>query len=236
MGSRRALFKGVVGRGRRRTGILTLAVAIGGIGCSDDEARSPTSQSAAVAEVQAIVTTDPRPSVPLAAALPAAEEAVSAEDAGAPERAPADATGEGERPEPATERATRPATATPFPAAIDTIDALPATGPQSIYAGVYTAAQAARGSEIVQKECASCHAPGEWGRGELLRGFSGRTAYDLVAHIRNTMPMDGPGRLTHQEYTDIVAYLFQLNSVPAGPAELGADQTSQGSVRIEYKE
>jgi S-disulfanyl-L-cysteine oxidoreductase SoxD len=105
----------------------------------------------------------------------------------------------------------------------------------TIYAGVYTAAQAARGRAIQQRDCASCHSPADWEQGRILAGYHGASVYDLVDQIRMTMPMDGPGRLQYQEYTDIVAYLFQLNNVPPGASELPADEARLRAIRVEYR-
>ncbi len=38
-----------------------------------------------------------------------------------------------------------------------------------------------------------------------------------------TMPEDDPGSLSAQEYADVLAYILQLNDLPAGGVELPAD-------------
>lgn len=105
----------------------------------------------------------------------------------------------------------------------------------SVYSGVYTAAQADRGDETQQRECSACHSTNDWTAGRVLAGFSGRSAYDLVSHIRNTMPMDAPGRLSMEEYTDIVAFIFELNDIPAGDTELEPTEEALRRVEIEYR-
>src|SRR5690554_5711144 len=95
------------------------------------------------------------------------------------------------------------------------------TGPVSVYDGVYTSEQAGRGESLSQARCAACHSPqSEWGGGRLLLGYSGRPAWELVSQLHATMPMDAPGSLSIQEYTDIVTYILQLNSIPEGSVEL----------------
>ena len=46
------------------------------------------------------------------------------------------------------------------------------------------------------------------------------------------MPEDGPGRLTDEEYTDVVAYLLDANDYPAGEMELPADKTTLDTIMI----
>jgi S-disulfanyl-L-cysteine oxidoreductase SoxD len=110
-----------------------------------------------------------------------------------------------------------------------------AAGTVSVYSGVYTAAQAARGNTVRQRECANCHSPGDWQQGRLLTGWVNQPVHALVDQIRSTMPMDGPGRLSLQQYTDIVAYILQLNNVPAGDTELPASEDGLRRITIEYR-
>jgi hypothetical protein len=105
----------------------------------------------------------------------------------------------------------------------------------SVYSGVFSVAQASRGEAIQQRECSACHSPVEWSQGRILTNFAGASAFDMLDHIRMTMPMDGPGRLSMEEYTDVVAYLFHLNGLPAGPEDLPADESRLREIRIEYR-
>jgi S-disulfanyl-L-cysteine oxidoreductase SoxD len=105
----------------------------------------------------------------------------------------------------------------------------------SVYAGVYTAAQANRGSQVQRQECAACHAATEWGQGRLLQGWSGRSAFDLVQHLQHTMPLTAPGSLTLEQYTDVVAYIFQLNAIPVGSEEMPGDPEALRRIELEYR-
>lgn len=105
----------------------------------------------------------------------------------------------------------------------------------SVYSGVYNAAQATRGQQTQQRECGSCHTPADWGQGRLLGGWTNQPAFALVEHIRQTMPMDSPGRLTLQQYTDVFAFILQQNGIPAGSAELPATEEGLRRVTIEYR-
>lgn len=110
-----------------------------------------------------------------------------------------------------------------------------ATAPVSVYTGVYTDEQADRGAAIQRRACAACHSAGDWSQGRILTGWTGQSAFDLVTHIRNTMPLNAPGSLSMQEYTDIVAYMFELNEIPAGDAELPAEEAGLRRVQLEYR-
>lgn len=105
----------------------------------------------------------------------------------------------------------------------------------SVYSGVYTTAQAQRGEEVQNRECASCHSSADWSHGRLLGGWTNQPAFALVEHIRQTMPMDSPGRLSMQQYTDIFAYVLRLNNIPAGDTELQAEEDALQRVIIEYR-
>jgi hypothetical protein len=105
----------------------------------------------------------------------------------------------------------------------------------SIYSGIYTAAQAARGEQVQAKNCSVCHAPDDWAQGGLLTGFTGHSVFDFVESLRATMPMDGPGRLSYQEYVDITAFIFKINDVPAGSDELTTDEAELANVRVEFR-
>jgi S-disulfanyl-L-cysteine oxidoreductase SoxD len=130
-----------------------------------------------------------------------------------------------------TTEAPAPSDAAPVAAA----PAPSAGAPVSVYSGVYTAAQADRGDQLQRRSCSACHSTNDWSAGRILTGFNGRSAFDLVSHIRNTMPMDSPGSLTMEEYTDIVAFILELNNIPAGQTELAPTEAALSQVEIEYR-
>ena len=100
------------------------------------------------------------------------------------------------------------------------------------WSGVYTEAQAARGQQAYGRSCGGCHRDdlrgGDEGEPPLNgpifgRNWEGSTVaalYDLVA---TDMPKSNPGSLPLTTCIDIVAFLLQLNGMPAGPAELTTD-------------
>jgi mono/diheme cytochrome c family protein len=103
-----------------------------------------------------------------------------------------------------------------------------AQAPKSQWDGIYTAAQAKRGSGIYADKCSSCHgdnltggdnAPGLVG-GEFSANWNDLRIGDLFERIRISMPQDAPGSLSRQEYADVLAYTLQKGNYPAGDAEL----------------
>ena len=106
--------------------------------------------------------------------------------------------------------------------------------------GVFTAAQASRGRRAYAQNCESCHGP-ELKGGEMAPSIAGSDFIvfwtelpvgTLFDRIKSTMPEDGPGRLTDEEYTDILAYLLDANDYPAGEAELPADKMALDAIMI----
>ena len=99
--------------------------------------------------------------------------------------------------------------------------------PPNVLQGVYTEAQAKRGKQAYDENCASCHRADLTGfsapplKGDLFmdrwREFKLDVLYTL---IKNTMPNGAPGTLPEPQYLDIVSYILQNNELPAGKAEL----------------
>ena len=106
--------------------------------------------------------------------------------------------------------------------------------------GVFTSAQARSGQRVYERDCASCHGQ-ELRGGEMAPGIAGSdfivfwvdlSVGALFERIKVSMPEDGPGRLTDEEYTDVVAYLLDQNGYPAGESELAADKAEMDKVMI----
>ena len=107
----------------------------------------------------------------------------------------------------------------------------------SVWDGVFTEAQAARGRDVYTGACGLCHgrrlngAPDDPDmrstpplvRARFLRQWEGRSLATLLAYTRSTMPEDNPASLTDEEYVDVIAYTLSVGRVPAGDAELPAD-------------
>ena len=103
---------------------------------------------------------------------------------------------------------------------------------QSVLDGVYTRKQATRGEQVFQQECSLCHGSAQFTGSVFLRGWTGRSANDLFEFIRTTMPFDSPGRLSREQYADIVAHMFKLNDFPTGDNELETNSEVLKRIRI----
>lgn len=133
----------------------------------------------------------------------------------------------------------------------------------TIWDGVYTEAQAERGSSLYSSSCAQCHGYIWSGRGTPRRTLSvsspsphlmhvsdptlgpvlsgepflmewdGRTVAVLYTFTSTTMPLDNPGALSDQQYIDIISFLFSSSGAPAGDEELPPDPSVLDDIVIE---
>ena len=127
----------------------------------------------------------------------------------------------------------KPAMLLSLAAAIGAVPALTAQGvtPRTVWDGVYTQVQAARGKAAYEAQCAFCHQSDLRGQGfapGLIEDtFTSRwqdgNLGDLLTIVKATMPQDKPESLPDPTYADIVAYLLQANKYPAGQGELKPD-------------
>lgn len=99
--------------------------------------------------------------------------------------------------------------------------------------GIYTQAQANRGKEVYEVECALCHGPREFTGTAFLRRWSNMPVGSLFVHIQNTMPQSAPGILTPRQTADVVAYVLSLNGFPAGNTELPSAPEELSRIRFE---
>lgn len=106
---------------------------------------------------------------------------------------------------------------------------------KTVWDGVYTVAQATRGSADYEHNCSGCHNTGE---GPVLVGeaFMRRWFEDnlhiLYTRMRNTMPGDSPGSLADNTYLDIVGFLLKANGFPSGAEELSLNPEGLASILI----
>jgi mono/diheme cytochrome c family protein len=112
---------------------------------------------------------------------------------------------------------------------------------KTIWDGVYTPAQAARGKESYTAHCSACHATDLTGRnGPALRGdhFMDNWREDslnsLYNRIKNSMPAGNPSSLADDTYLDVVAHILQVNAFPEGPEDLKPDALA--TIRVVGKE
>jgi mono/diheme cytochrome c family protein len=100
------------------------------------------------------------------------------------------------------------------------------TGRRTVWDGLYTEAQAARGMMAFGQSCSGCHALAAEGKAPLVgdpfwKSFAQKTVGDLFEFVSANMPNGTPGSLTESTYTDIVALMLKSNGFPAGTTELG---------------
>ena len=96
---------------------------------------------------------------------------------------------------------------------------------RTVWDGVYTEAQAARGMTSYGQSCAGCHALAAEGKAPLVgdafwKSFSQKSVADLLDFIGAYMPNGNPGSLSKSTYEDITAALLKSNGFPSGSAEL----------------
>lgn len=120
----------------------------------------------------------------------------------------------------------------------------------SVWDGVFSEDQAARGRQVYFGACGLCHgrrlngAPDDpdmlstppLARARFLRVWEGRSLAALLAYTRLTMPEDNPASLRDEEYADVVAYMLSMSRMPAGEDELPADSRALANIVIRQRQ
>ena len=112
---------------------------------------------------------------------------------------------------------------------------------RSVWDGIYTEAQAARGEAGYREACASCHGATLDGSGqipplagsEFTMNWNGMTVGDLFEKMQTSMPADRPGQLSEAQNAAILAYILQFNKFPAGRNELPSNADALKSIRFD---
>lgn len=99
---------------------------------------------------------------------------------------------------------------------------------RTVWDGVYTDAQAARGTLAFSQSCSNCHTLASQGKGPLTgekfwEGFAQKTVRDLLAFVRTNMPNGNGGSLPGSTYNELVALILKSNGFPAGTVELAPE-------------
>ena len=111
----------------------------------------------------------------------------------------------------------------------------------SVWDGVYTEAQAARGQKAFSRSCGGCHRDDASGGDDAeppLRGPNFAQKWDdapvaaLYDFIATNMPRNRPGSVSLADCADIVAFLLKLNEIPAGTQELPTDIEALTKIRF----
>jgi S-disulfanyl-L-cysteine oxidoreductase SoxD len=98
---------------------------------------------------------------------------------------------------------------------------------------LFTSTQAARGERTFQEHCSICHGLSQLSGPYFQRTWARRSVGDLYSYIRSNMPYDGRGRLSREDYEDVLSYLLGLNGVPAGEEELHSGVGGLGRIRFQ---
>jgi S-disulfanyl-L-cysteine oxidoreductase SoxD len=113
----------------------------------------------------------------------------------------------------------------------------------SVWEGVYTKEQAARGKTRYFTSCAVCHGPqlqGDSDSPELagksfMKRWGDQSVATLFAFASSQMPIGRPGSLGVQGYADVIAHILATNGFPEGQRELPANGQALERIIIEQK-
>jgi len=103
--------------------------------------------------------------------------------------------------------------------------------PRTTAQGVYTAEQAQRGLKVHEEFCAKCHHYSYF-MGSFLLSWQNQPVSALYDLIELKMPEDRPGSLKPREYAALLAYVFELNGLPAGEEELEHERAEMEQILI----
>jgi mono/diheme cytochrome c family protein len=113
-----------------------------------------------------------------------------------------------------------------------TVGAAVPAGP-STRDSIYTKDQAARGKDVYLGNCQSCHTPAAHANAVFQGHWKGKQLSDLYMYVLTKMPGNDPGSLSPDAAADVVAYLLQLNAMPAGSQEIYPEADSLKKYRID---
>jgi S-disulfanyl-L-cysteine oxidoreductase SoxD len=110
--------------------------------------------------------------------------------------------------------------------------AAPWTGPTTL-SGVYTREEATAGKELYVGLCASCHQAVTHTGPVFRKKWAGKPLSELYTYMRTLMPKNDPGSLADEDYGVLLAYMLQMNQMPAGKAYLSTDTLELRKIRID---
>jgi mono/diheme cytochrome c family protein len=113
--------------------------------------------------------------------------------------------------------------------------AMPDTSVKTTQMGVYTEAQAQRGSQTYAGTCGSCHTPSSHTGATYNQNWQGHPLSDLFLYVSTQMPQDNPGSLDPNSAADVVAFLLKTYSMPAGTMELTPDTLAMKKILIDSR-
>ena len=125
-------------------------------------------------------------------------------------------------------------------AGLAVLTAVTAAQTRTVWDGVYSEDQAARGATLYADRCAGCHGDGLGGveSAPALTGtafysnWEGETLEALFERMRSTMPADKPGSLSRAQNADLLAHILQVGGYPAGAAALDGQAGALTTIAI----
>jgi len=113
----------------------------------------------------------------------------------------------------------------------------------SVWEGVYTKEQAARGKTRYFAACAVCHGPALQGDSDspelagksFMKRWGDQSVGTLFAFASSQMPVGRPGSLGVQGYADVIAHILATNGFPDGQRELPPNAQALERIIIEGK-
>jgi mono/diheme cytochrome c family protein len=106
----------------------------------------------------------------------------------------------------------------------------PAAG-KTVWDGVYTDAQATRGTQVFSQSCTNCHTLATEGNRPLTGqkfwdGWTQKSVGDLLKFVSTNMPNGNGGSLSAATYQDLVALILKSNGFPAGMTDLAPERVA----------
>lgn len=105
--------------------------------------------------------------------------------------------------------------------------------PITTLSGIYTLEEARAGKEMYAGLCAGCHTAISHTGPTFRQHWAGRPLSDLFTFMRTMMPKNDPGSLAEEDYGVLLAYMLQLNRMPAGKSYLSTDTAVLAKIRID---
>ena len=100
--------------------------------------------------------------------------------------------------------------------------------------GVYTKAQAGRGSDAYTDICLACHSRARFRGDDFATKWADKPLATLYKAVKS-MPLGEPNSLDPQDYADVVAYLLSVNAYPEGPQELAPSDEAVAAIWLDAK-
>ena len=124
---------------------------------------------------------------------------------------------------------------TPAPPTQSTVQPVARPPGKTVWDGIYTVEQAAKGRDVYRRICSECHSTGEApaivGTSFIRRWFDDGLDIPLTK-MRRTMPDDAPGTLPEESYLDVLSYMLEAAGLPAGAEPLTADLDRLAAIKV----